>query len=152
MNEQMNQSDGTSKNMQRRKVPRRQFGSKYNNPRLPKDVPIIGLGASSFSNFFTPDSSSSIQEDPPSLDTLSPNHPCVQKWIETIRYAVHDCGITYIDTAPWYGHGMSEFVVGYSMSLLLEHLDRSDLTINTKVGNIRSISTSACASVRRPFR
>lgn len=72
-----------------RKVPTRQYGSK--DSRLPEVVPIIGLGCSSFSNFFwSPDELAETSDwSPESLDKA---HPRVQEWIKTIRYAV-ECGI-----------------------------------------------------------
>jgi len=60
-----------------------------------------------------------------------------------------DCGINLLDTAPWYGHGISEMVVGYALEDILivdddgdeeggkrkkTKIARSDLVINTKVG------------------
>lgn len=60
----------------------------------------------------------------------------VQEWIRTIQCAILECGITLLDTAPWYGHGTSEVVLGWAFEdLLTSHQGlRPELTINTKVG------------------
>ena len=44
--------------------------------------------------------------------------------------------MTLLDTAPWYGHGTSEVVVGWALQELLRdnQIQRNDLTINTKIG------------------
>ena len=39
-------------------------------------------------------------------------------------------GVNYIDTAPWYGHGKSESVLGE----VLKDIPRSSYYISTKVG------------------
>ena len=117
-------------------VPQR-FYSK-NNTNLPKKLPIIGLGCSSFSSFFSDDVELTI-------DVLSKDHPAVRGWMKTIRHAVLNRGINLLDTAPWYGHGISETVVGYALDTILYSegkqtdrartlIARSDLVINTKVG------------------
>ena len=162
--------------------PRRPYGGRTNDA-LPKSVPIIGLGCSSFSTFFKPealdadargssisrdsfDSDSYHPSDPDGLsstsapaargtneqesetmvtkltrDTITKGHPQVQKWIGTIRHAILDCGINLLDTAPWYGHGVSEIVVGYALEDIIsddtangKKISRSDLIVNTKVG------------------
>jgi L-galactose dehydrogenase len=122
-------------------------------------ISIVGLGCSSFSNFFDTQSDGDerlSQENfaALSLSDLSPSHPRVHGWIETVRYAVLEAGITVLDTAPWYGHGTSEIVVGFALKSLFGECDargdgndaaptlstspkrirRSDLTVNTKVG------------------
>ena len=51
--------------------------------------------------------------------------------LETLHEAVAN-GITYIDTAPHYGHGLSEVRIGQ----FLKEYDRADLTLSTKVGRI----------------
>lgn len=109
-------------------IPQRDF----NNNRLDnKKVSIIGLGCSSFSAFFDSKNGKSI-----TVETLNRNDPIVQEWIQTVHYAVLDAGITLLDTAPWYGHGTSEVVVGWALESLLksDQVDRSQLIINTKVG------------------
>jgi len=127
-------------------VPQRSYAP--NNLRLPNTTPILGLGCSSFSTLF-----SSGEEDvtPLTVDNMSRDHPAVIEWIETIRHAVLNRGIFLLDTAPWYGHGISEVIVGYALdALLLEDdeqvneqsprrirtgfLPRSSLVVNTKVG------------------
>ena len=128
-------------------VPERSYAP--NNLRLPNTTPILGLGCSSFSTFF-----SSREEDdvtPLTVDNMSRNHPAVIEWIETIQHAVLNRGIFLLDTAPWYGHGISEVTVGYALdTLLLEDVEqvneqssrrirtgflpRSSLIVNTKVG------------------
>lgn len=60
---------------------------------------------------------------------------------------IESSGVNLLDTAPWYGHGSSEIVIGFAMEeLLLNNKDkdnddesnlrvrRSNLIINTKVG------------------
>jgi hypothetical protein len=80
------------------------------------------------------------------------------------RHAVLDRGISLLDTAPWYGHGTSEKVVGFALDTMLSEdsnrhserenaysdyyniphrrrtgfLPRSCLIINTKVGRYES--------------
>ncbi len=49
----------------------------------------------------------------------------------TIDEAVSS-GITYIDTAPHYGHGLSEVRIGQ----FLKECDRSSITLSTKVGRV----------------
>lgn len=79
-----------------------------------------------------------------------------------IRHAVLDRGIYLLDTAPWYGHGTSEKVVGFALDTILSDesvssnhtanesshtpptrqrtgfLHRSRLIVNTKVGRYES--------------
>jgi aryl-alcohol dehydrogenase-like predicted oxidoreductase len=109
------------------------------NQNLPSSVPIVGLGCSSFSGFFL-----SSQEHADlggaelTTDTIDPRHPKVQEWIETIHFAIQS-GITLLDTAPWYGHGTSEMVIGWAMERLDESIiPRDSLTLNTKVGRYES--------------
>mmetsp|Transcript_5734 Transcript_5734/g.12497 ORF Transcript_5734/g.12497 Transcript_5734/m.12497 type:complete len:462 (+) Transcript_5734:84-1469(+) len=133
------------------KVPQRQYAPA--DSRLPTKTPLLGLGCSSFSTFF-----SSPEEESLTVDTISKDHIAVQGWVETIRHAVLNRGINLLDTAPWYGHGISEITVGYALDTLLtdddEHdddggnsaplnhlrrkrtgsLPRSRLIVNTKVG------------------
>ena len=51
--------------------------------------------------------------------------------IDTVQTAIN-MGINYIDTAPLYGHGKSEELVGKSVS----SLSRKSVVISTKVGRI----------------
>jgi L-galactose dehydrogenase len=115
------------------KIPRRDFGSSLDNNALAPSLPLIGLGCSSFSTFFWSSEESSegsaANWTPESLDK---DHPRVQAWIRTIHFAVRDCGINLLDTAPWYGHGTSEVVIGWAMETLQSI--RQDIIINTKVG------------------
>ena len=121
-------------------VPQRSYS--VTNANLPEQLPLVGLGCSSFSSFFDND-------DELTVDTVSKEHPAVIGWIETIRHAVLNRGINLLDTAPWYGHGVSEKVVGYALDTILSDegcnqaihrrkrmgtLARSDIIINTKVG------------------
>ena len=99
--------------------------------RLPDSVSIVGLGCSSFSTFFWTAAEQKAEDC--SLwtpETIPKSHPRVKEWIKTVHYAVNTAGITLLDTAPWYGHGTSEIVIGWA----LEALDREKLQINTKVG------------------
>ena len=60
------------------KVPQRQYAPA--NSRLPTKLPLIGLGCSSFSSFF-----SSQNEEALTVDTISRDHVAVKGWVETIR-------------------------------------------------------------------
>jgi L-galactose dehydrogenase len=160
-------------------MPRRSFGTRVDSKKLPSSVSIVGLGCSSFSTFFwtdqelqddartaftstsgtsiatsqwtsttTPNNDTDNTDD--SLLMVPKNHPRVQEWIQTILYAVNDAGITLLDTAPWYGHGSSEMVVGWALeeifrpdddnnsndndTVTLTGVTRDDLIINTKIG------------------
>lgn len=114
------------------------------NANLPEHLPLVGLGCSSFSSFFF---SAEEDNDDLTVDAVSMEHPAVTGWIETIRHAVLNRGINLLDTAPWYGHGVSETVVGFALDTILSDegcaqaqrirtgsLARRDLIINTKVG------------------
>lgn len=119
-------------------VPRRPLSIAAENPNLPQDYPIIGLGCSSFSHFFWSAEELNKAGGPNKWkpDSIDRCHSHVQSWIKTIHYAVDNCGITLLDTAPWYGHGTSEVVLGWAFEELFEknpHM-RKRLTINTKVG------------------
>lgn len=59
------------------KVPQKKYGT--GNSLLPNSVPIVGLGCSSFSTFF------SSTNEMLTVDTISKDHPVVQGWIETIQ-------------------------------------------------------------------
>ena len=50
---------------------------------------------------------------------------------ETLR-AAWDGGVRFFDTAPWYGHGLSEHRLG----TFLRSVDRPDVYISTKVGRV----------------
>lgn len=118
------------------KVPQRIL--EHGRCTLPSSVPIIGLGCSSFSPLFW-----SKKERLTKMfskwtpDEMDRNHALVQEWIQTIHYAIQECDITLLDTAPWYGHGTSEVVIGWALEELLTEdssVSREDLVINTKVG------------------
>ncbi|KAG7363542.1 putative oxidoreductase related to aryl-alcohol dehydrogenase [Nitzschia inconspicua] len=126
-------------------VPRRDFGRSFKNEddnhlSIPATVPIIGLGCSSFSTFFWTDeeATQNMGEDKFNAATLQRDHLIVQGWIATIHHAIRKCGINLLDTAPWYGHGTSEIVVGWALQDLLTgetpKIKRDDICINTKVG------------------
>ena len=111
--------------------------------RIQQRIPglsIVGLGCSSFSNFFEDDDDDdddrADDEDLLTVENITPTHPRVQEWIDTIQYAIRDAGITLLDTAPWYGHGTSEIVVGYALQRLTEKDDvpRETILVNTKIG------------------
>jgi L-galactose dehydrogenase len=117
-------------------VPRRPFGK---TPRLPPTTPIIGLGCSSFSTFFwKADTAQDLASATWTPESLDEHHPIVQEWIQTIHFAVAECGITLLDTAPWYGHGTSEVVIGFAMKELLREHSRQSFVVNTKIGRYES--------------
>lgn len=112
-----------SDNNDKQRIQKRPYGGKTDNPRLPVEVSVIGLGCSSFSTFF--------DDHAIDMDTVDASHVVVREWIQTIHFAIREAGITLLDTAPWYGHGLSERVVGWA----LKGIDnRADLVIQTKVG------------------
>lgn len=114
-------------------MPLRPFGSACNISTLPPSVSMVGLGCSSFSNFFSTQGDST---ECWSVDRLDKAHPNVVAWIRVIDYAVNIAGITLLDTAPWYGHGTSEAVIGWALDELSNRslFARERLIINTKVG------------------
>jgi L-galactose dehydrogenase len=119
-------------------IPRRDFGRKIENDNLSPSLPIVGLGCSSFSTFFW--TSQELEDIRTSSgtgwtpETIDKSHPRIQEWINTIHIAIIEYGFTLLDTAPWYGHGVSEVVIGWAMDSLPSPTRREDLTINTKVG------------------
>jgi len=126
------------------KVPRRKFALREEgNSRLPKSVPIIGIGGSAFSTFFLPTDEGKLSSSTVDLsfqqltvDNVHKNHPKVQEWISIIKYAIIKWGINFIDTAAWYGYGLSEVVIGYALDEIFKETktSRTDLIINTKIG------------------
>lgn len=54
--------------------------------------------------------------------------------VETTLATAYEAGIRYYDTAPWYGHGLSEHRVGH----LLRQQNRDDFVLSTKVGRVYS--------------
>jgi hypothetical protein len=59
-------------------VPQRRYAPE--NSRLPARTPILGLGCSSFSSFFSPEDGESL-----TADTISRENSIVCEWVETIR-------------------------------------------------------------------
>lgn len=117
------------------KVPQRNLDP-HGRCTLPSSVPIIGLGCSSFSTFFWDLSELRNEGGKWTPEEMDRSHPQVEEWIRTIHCAV-ECGITLLDTAPWYGHGTSEVVIGWALEEILVEgscVTRGDLLINTKVG------------------
>mmetsp|Transcript_7300 Transcript_7300/g.9458 ORF Transcript_7300/g.9458 Transcript_7300/m.9458 type:complete len:406 (+) Transcript_7300:321-1538(+) len=119
------------------KVPRRVYGRGINH-RLPEDAPIVGLGCSSFSNFFSGNDHDNV------TIPLNPRHQRVVEWINTVRESIAS-GVNLLDTAPWYGHGISETLIGLALTydsakennmevVALNNFSRDDIIINTKVG------------------
>ena len=78
-------------------------------PRAGLTVSEIGFGAAMLGNLYRP------MQDSDARDTLA---------------AALDAGITYVDTAPRYGHGLSERRVGDMLR------DRRDVALSTKVGRL----------------
>ena len=103
------------------------------NENLPRSVPIIGLGCSSFSTFFLSPEECIDLGGAFAPEEIDPMHPKVKEWIDTIHFAIAS-GITLMDTAPWYGHGTSEVVLGWAIKTLSSSIPRETLIINTKVG------------------
>jgi L-galactose dehydrogenase len=73
------------------------------------ELPILGFGASSLGQEFRP--------------------VTVQDALESVRVAL-DCGLTFIDTSPFYGRGMSEVLLGVA----LRGVPRNSYTLCTKLG------------------
>jgi aryl-alcohol dehydrogenase-like predicted oxidoreductase len=114
---------------------KRAYGSAIQSKRLPDSVSVIGLGCSSFSTFFWSESTNGA-EVRLDVKSISRDNPHVVEWVRTIQYAIGE-GITLLDTAPWYGHGVSETVVGFAIEDLISSsndFDRGQIVINTKVG------------------
>lgn len=124
---------------------------------LPRTAAMVGLGCSSFSGFFAPPDD---DEMPPwihearttDVATIDSGSSIVRQWVATIHYAICEAGITLLDTAPWYGYGVSEQVVGLALQELFQengndkshhddnknrrrnNITRQDVILNTKVG------------------
>jgi aryl-alcohol dehydrogenase-like predicted oxidoreductase len=73
------------------------------------ELPILGFGASSLGQEFRP--------------------VTIDDALESVRVAI-DCGLTFIDTAPFYGRGMSEVLLG----IALRGVPRDSYTLCTKLG------------------
>ena len=80
-------------------------------PRSGLETTIMGFGASPIGNLFRP-----VME--------ADSHTLIQ--------AAWDAGIRYFDTAPMYGHGLSEARLGHS----LRGYTRDDYVVSTKVGRM----------------
>lgn len=50
--------------------------------------------------------------------------------------AAWDAGMRYFDTAPFYGYGKSEHRVGHALRNFLQHAQRSEFILSSKVGRI----------------
>ncbi len=125
-------------NIEQFSFPRRAFGEKLRNSNLPKTVPIIGLGCSSFANNFVSSQNSvdaALSFNQKTAHLLPVDNKQVKEWIETVKYAIEK-GVNLLDTAPWYGHGTSEVTIG--LALRQSYFDRAEIIINTKVGRFNS--------------
>lgn len=80
-------------------------------PGVPIEMPKFGFGCAPLGDLFV---ETSEEDARLALDTA---------W---------DVGVRYYDTAPWYGHGLSEHRLG---SLLRQH-PRQDYYVSTKVGRV----------------
>lgn len=119
-------------------ISHRPYGSRYQISNLPVSIPIIGIGGSSFSCFY--ENHLSTKKLPLTTFSISKKLPIIDEWIKTIHYAIQN-GATYIDTAPWYGYGISETIIGYALEELfnpptskIQVYERKDLIIATKIG------------------
>jgi aryl-alcohol dehydrogenase-like predicted oxidoreductase len=73
------------------------------------ELPILGFGASSLGQEFRP--------------------VTIDDALESVRAAL-ECGMTFIDTSPFYGRGMSEVLLG----IALRGVPRDNYTLCTKLG------------------
>ncbi len=80
-------------------------------PRFPTDWPRFGMGGAALGNIFALYSEAEAQA------TFA---------------AAWDVGVRYFDTAPWYGHGLSEHRLGTA----LRNWPREQAFVSTKVGRI----------------
>lgn len=80
-------------------------------PRWPGDWPRFGMGGAALGNIFADFSEEDAKE------TFA---------------AAWDAGVRYFDTAPWYGHGLSEHRLGTAT----RNWPREDVFISTKVGRV----------------
>lgn len=74
-------------------------------------MPVFGFGGAPLGNLF-----SEVPEDQ----------------AEATLQAAWDCGVRYFDTAPWYGHGLSEHRIGR----LLRRQEANSWWCSTKVGRV----------------
>lgn len=118
--------------MNTKRIPSRIFGK--SNSNLAAQVPIIGIGCSSFANNFVAsecDVVSALSVNQETAHSLPKDHKTVKEWIKTLQKAI-DLGFNLLDTAPWYGHGSSEVLIGFALKDT--NVDRQRLIINTKIG------------------
>jgi D-threo-aldose 1-dehydrogenase len=80
-------------------------------PRFPTDWPRLGMGCAPLGNIFN------VYPEQQAQDTFT---------------AAWDAGVRYYDTAPWYGHGLSEHRLGTA----LHAHPREYAFISTKVGRV----------------
>lgn len=98
------------------------------------DVSIVSLGASSLGSVF---------RDTDDVESIEVVRTAVRHGVSGSRMAdrsevralltlilLHLTGINLIDTAPWYGHGKSETILGKA----LEGIPRNAYYLTTKVG------------------
>jgi D-threo-aldose 1-dehydrogenase len=85
-------------------------------PRWPADWPRFGMGGAALGNIFAEFSEADAQ------DTYA---------------AAWNSGVRYFDTAPWYGHGLSEHRLGTA----LRNWPRETVFVSTKVGRIYDPAT-----------
>ncbi|HEY5276588.1 MAG TPA: aldo/keto reductase, partial [Coriobacteriia bacterium] len=77
--------------------------------RTSLEVSVLGFGGNALGNLYT------IVDEAEARDTV---------------LAAHETGVTYYDTAPMYGHGLSERRMGDA----LRALPRDEVVLSTKVG------------------
>jgi hypothetical protein len=87
----------------------RRLGECTDRSGVPMWVSVLGLGTSSLGNVF------GVMEKSEAVRVI----------VEAIK-----AGVNFIDTAPWYGHGLAESVVGEAMS----QVPREACYLFTKVG------------------
>jgi D-threo-aldose 1-dehydrogenase len=85
-------------------------------PLFPGDFPRLGMGCASIGNIF---------------------HTYSEAEAAATFAAAWDAGIRFFDTAPWYGHGLSEHRLG---TALRDH-PRDQALISTKVGRVYTPAT-----------
>ena len=79
--------------------------------RTSLEVSVLGFGGNALGNLYT------IVDEAEARDTV---------------LAAHETGVTYYDTAPMYGHGLSERRMGDA----LRALPRDEVVLSTKVGRL----------------
>lgn len=80
-------------------------------PRFPADWPRLGMGCASLGNIFA------TYTEAQAAETFA---------------AARAAGVRYFDTAPWYGHGLSEARLGTA----LRGWPREEVILSTKVGRV----------------